>query len=156
LLNLLRSLATLNNRKMTSEKTENLAELIVDTGRLIHRKTGSFGVGNISMLRYKLLHYICEKEDPTMKDVAAFLGIAPPTATVIIRRLIAAGAIARRIREGDRRVIRVALTSTGRKIITGTRKQIIRRLRPLLQNLSKKEIESLVIILKKINKHYEE
>ena len=141
---------------MTSGKAENLAELIVDTGRLIHQKTGSFGVGNISMLRYKLLHFICEKGDPTMKDVAAFLGVAPPTATVIIRRLIALGAITRKVRKDDRRVIRVALTPTGRKIIMGTHKQIIRRLHPLLQNLTNKEIASLSIILKKINEHYEE
>jgi MarR family transcriptional regulator, organic hydroperoxide resistance regulator len=140
---------------MSNENAENLAELIVDTGRLIHRKTGSFGVGNISMLRYKLLQFVCEKRDPTMKDIAVFLGVAPPTATVIVRRLIASGAIARKVREGDRRVIRVALTAIGKKIIADTRRQVIKRLHPLLQNLTKNEIASLSIILKKINEHYE-
>ena len=141
---------------MTSKNVENLAELILDTGRLIHRKTGGFGVGNISMLRYKLLHFICEKGDPTMKDMAAFLGVAPPTATVIVRRLIASGAIARINKKGDRRVTCAALTPIGRKIIADTRRQIIARLHPLLQNLTKKEMASLFIILTKINEHYEE
>ena len=140
---------------MTNKNTEKLAELIVDAGRLIHRQTGCFGLGNISMLRFKLLQFIAEKNDPTMKDVASYLGVAPPTATIVVRRLISTGLITRESRQEDRRVVRVAITPMGKKIITNTQRKMIRKLHPMLDDLSDKETAALSAILNKIIEHYE-
>jgi DNA-binding MarR family transcriptional regulator len=140
---------------MTREKTEQLAELIVNVGRLIHKQTGCFGVGNISMLRCRLLQFISDKGDPSMKDVAAYLGVAPPTATVIVRRLVASGLIARKLRKEDGRVVRVAVTAPGKKMIVNTHKKIVGKLHPLLDGLTKKETAALGAVLNKIIAHYE-
>ena len=55
--------------------------------------------------------------DPTVKDVAAALGVASPSAVELIARMVAAGLLDRRADPDDGRVTRLHLTRVGRKLM---------------------------------------
>ena len=52
----------------------------------------------------------------TMAELAAMLGIRPPTATKTVRRLVALGLVERLPKPEDRRLIRVKLSEDGKRL----------------------------------------
>lgn len=61
--------------------------------------------------------YIAEKGTPSMKEIANYLKITPPSATAIIETMQKKGLITRVSNKKDRRTIRVALTPKAWKLL---------------------------------------
>lgn len=61
------------------------------------------------------LRALAENDGATQRDLAVMLHLSPPRVTKMLQALEAAGAVARRSDERDRRLTRVFLTSEGRR-----------------------------------------
>lgn len=59
-----------------------------------------------------------DDEAPTVKDVAAALGVASPSAVELIGRMVGAGLLERRPDGRDARLTRLHLTALGQRLVT--------------------------------------
>ncbi len=124
--------------------------LIFNTRRLIaerYRQASGF-----SLLQLETLRYIAENENPTMKDVADYLAVTPPSATALIELLVKSGKIKRLSTKGDRRVVCLSLTIGGKKALAAGFKEKTARMRALLETLSADDRKNLARILKNLLK----
>ncbi len=65
-----------------------------------------------------LLRLLIDRERCTMQEVASQLVVTPPTATGIVKKLLAHGYIERLRHEEDWRVVTITLTERGRQAVT--------------------------------------
>ncbi len=68
--------------------------------------------GQIRLLRFLVQHKCC-----TMQELADLLGVAPPTVTGMIKRMLAQEVVERIRDESDWRVVRVLPTERGRRAV---------------------------------------
>jgi DNA-binding MarR family transcriptional regulator len=88
-----------------------------------------------SMSHLEIMQYIADHGNPTMKDIAGYLKITPPSVTTLIDTMVENALVKREVATGDRRTVRVRLTP---KAVT------------LYKNLQKKKTHLLTILLKKL------
>jgi len=105
-------------------RSKRLTGLFFALKREIHdnlKRSGAIEPG--TMPRLAVLGLVREKGEATMKDVAAFLSVAPPSATALVEGIAAAGFLTRRQDPKDRRSVKLRLTPKGeRALATGMRK----------------------------------
>lgn len=139
-----------------AKKNENdLIALIFTATRLIREQMVGHGkVNPFSLIQFKVLAFVAEKENPTMKDIADFLYITSPSATSIINRLVRAGELERNYDQTDRRIVRLRLTGRGTEALDYGREAAASRMSKVIVNLNEKEIIDFNNILTKIIKSY--
>jgi DNA-binding MarR family transcriptional regulator len=71
--------------------------------------------------QYLVLSVLWEDDDQTITGIAARLDLEPSTITPLVKRLEAAGHVARKRNAADERQVRVSLTDQGRAIRAQTR-----------------------------------
>jgi len=76
---------------------------------------------------------------PTVKDVAAALGVASPSAVELIGRMVGAGLLERRSDRRDARVTRLHLTALGQRLVAELSEGHL----PRLRELSRRGVELL-------------
>jgi len=128
-----------------------LALLIMNAGRLLHQKMHEGG-GVVSMLHFKILCFVGDRAATTMKELAAFLGVTAPSATVLVNRLVRSGELKRDASPGDRRSVSVRLTPLGRETVSHDRKALVARMGSVVSRLSEREIKDLAKILNNLLK----
>jgi DNA-binding MarR family transcriptional regulator len=89
-----------------------------------------------------------------MKDMAEDLGISSPAMTPIIDKLVESGQLARSEDKLDRRVIRISITSQGKRSMEKSRAMMRSVIDKLISTLSREEQASLDQILRKLLSHY--
>jgi len=143
---------------MKNDKTINhIISLIFKASRLIHeqlRKEKKYP-DLFSGLRLEALRYIAEKKNPLMKEVADYFCITPPSATSLINPLVKSGALRRVYDKDDRRVVRLFITSKGRKELKRGLSEVDNNMRKILTQLNTDEQKNLIKILEKLSKTYE-
>jgi len=85
-----------------------------------------------------------------IKTLAKKRGISPPTATGLIDRLVRTGYVKRGADPDDRRVVMVSLTKKGEDIVGGFLTTVRSRWKKILVQLTPKEQNQYLNILKKI------
>jgi DNA-binding MarR family transcriptional regulator len=103
-----------------------------------------------SFVQLLTIQFIKERRKTTMKEVAGFLNITPPSATSLINILVKNGVLARREGVGDRRIVWLKITPKGEKILKRGYAQIAGKIKETLSCLSEKEQKALIHILEKI------
>lgn len=81
----------------------------------LNRRLRSSALGGISPTQASMLGSVDVLENPSLGDLATAEQIQPPSVTVIVRSLEAAGLITRTVDSDDRRCVRVHTTALGRK-----------------------------------------
>jgi MarR family 2-MHQ and catechol resistance regulon transcriptional repressor len=104
----------------------------------------------LPMAQMETLRLIHENKKVLMKQVADFLAITPPSATVLVNNLAAAGYVQRNSDKNDRRTIHLSLTKKGSQVLQKGTNQRCKDLEKLLRNLSHNEQFELVNILQKM------
>jgi len=133
-----------------------LISMIFAVSRLIReRAKDREKIDPFSFLRLETLRYVAEKDNPSMKDVADYLCVTPPSATSLINSLVEAGQIERIYDKDDRRFVRLAVTQKGKTALASGFKKITTRMRRLLSNLNAKERSDLFKILEKFARAYQ-
>lgn len=129
--------------------------MIFTTSRLIRERTRDQGkIDPFSYLQLETLRYVIEKGNPLMKDVASYLCITPPSATSLVRGLVKSKQLERVYDKEDRRLVRLMITTKGKKILDAGFKKKIKQMKEMLSNLSEKEVGDFIKILEKLSRAY--
>ncbi|MCL5008874.1 MAG: MarR family transcriptional regulator [Patescibacteria group bacterium] len=132
-------------------------------GEIIHFFFGAFRaiksqmgfaspIFQLPLAQMETLRFIGEKEKVQMKEVADYLAITPPSATVMVNILVDLGYVERQAGRQDRRAVRLSLTKKGRQILEKAVTQRCQRMKKLLSKLNQREQAELLGLLKKMSK----
>ena len=129
---------------MPATSADTATALYVQLGRLVRmlRREGEgvpFGPGGMSALVTLAAH----DDGLRLGELAEAEGVAPPTLTRIVQALERDGYVERSPDPDDRRAQRVALSTEGRRVITGGRASRIEVLRQRLDTLSAEDLRRL-------------
>ena len=105
-----------------------------------------------SMVQMRVLYFVDNNKNPSMKDVSEYFCISSPSATEMIERLIKSGLLTRKSNLEDRRSVNIEITAKGKKELGNAKKVASKFISKAVTNLSKKEVENFLEILRKINK----
>ncbi|WP_419908581.1 MarR family winged helix-turn-helix transcriptional regulator [Hoeflea sp.] len=89
----------------------------------------------------------------SLSAIADQLGVRAPTMTKTINRLAAQGFVDKRESESDARLSHVYLTDAGHDAVKTVRKAIRKSQKIALQEMSPKDVKSLVRLLKKVEEN---
>ncbi|HHE76400.1 MAG TPA: MarR family transcriptional regulator [Candidatus Parcubacteria bacterium] len=144
----------MNSNNKTINRT---ISLIFKTSRLIRERLRKEKKrpDPFSVLRLEALRYIAEKKSPLMKEVADYFCITPPSATSLINPLVRSGMLKRVYDKNDRRIIHLFISSKGRKELKRGFDEINNNMKKFLTQLNMNELKSLIRILEKLSKIYE-
>jgi DNA-binding MarR family transcriptional regulator len=131
-------------------RIDRIISLIFTTRRMMHEQKEPNKGKNCSFLHMISLNYVHERK-PLMKDIAGFLGVAPPSATSLINTLIKSELVNRQADAGDRRSVRIVISKKGAAFLEGHKKQMAEKMRANLGRLTVTEQQQLEKILTKIN-----
>jgi len=106
----------------------------------------------ISFLRLETIRYISEHKSPSMNDVSRHLCISLPSTTSLINQIVKMGHIKRMGDKTDRRIVRLAITKKGKKMLELRFKRLSRRMKETLSCLDQEDIENLIRTLKKLSR----
>lgn len=95
----------------------------------------------LSMSQYHLLEPLARAEDGTMcvGAVAESAGVSPPSATRMLDGLVRRGLVERRRDAEDRRLVHVALTDEGRRLLRAKRERMVAARTEIFDALSPSE-----------------
>lgn len=130
--------------------TENIITQFFALGRIIKLQLHSQNPG-ITLQQVETLRLIHEKQAVTMKDLADFLAITPPSATVIADGLVRPGFLGRRRDPKNRRAVYLHITKKGREHLDKACKIRSHTFKKLLNNLNKSEQLTLFRLMRKLS-----
>jgi len=103
-----------------------------------------------SPVQWHTLHFIKDRKNPLMKDLADHLSITPPSATSLIDGLVESKMLKRDFDKHDRRAVRLVITAKGDKAIQKGFNHMSEQIKKIFACLDKKEQKQLISIYKKI------
>src|SRR5579864_2961164 len=134
---------------MKENTTDEIVSAFFNTFRVFKQKLDmSNPLYQMPLAHMEALRFIEENKQVLMKDVADFLAITPPSATVLINNLVALGYVQRGEDKNDRRIIRLSLTKKGVNVLQKSIKERCVKFKKLLKNLNKKDQMQFLHILK--------
>ena len=110
--------------------------------RLARRLRQQSGVGE-SPTQLSALATVERRGSITLGALAEAERVKPPTMTAAVTRLEADGLLARQVDESDRRIVRVTITPTGRKLLARNRSRKTAELERRLVRLSPEDRRTL-------------
>lgn len=105
---------------------------------------------DLSKLDILALGYISQKDQLIMSELAKGLNVGVSTSTGIIDRLIKKGLVFRERNHGDRRIVRVKLTTKGKETALVYQKQMREIFGKMMNRLTGNEQRRLISIMEKI------
>jgi len=117
---------------------------------MLRRYTGALGRGLISLPQFTSLDLINSHGSMKMKDIAGELNISLPAATGMIDRLHHMGLVKREFDLKDRRIVKIALTPKGKRILDNTKENRKKAIEDVFSELSAKERENYLNIVRKV------
>jgi len=133
---------------MRDNSTDQIVSAFFNTFRVFKQQLDlNNPIFHLPLAQMEALRFIGEKKKVLMKEVADFLAITPPSATVLVNNLVSLGFVERGFDKNDRRTIRLSLTKKGSLILQKSIKERCKKLTKLLNNLSKKQQVELLDIL---------
>lgn len=137
-----------------SKKSANndLVSLIFSTSRFIKESIRKSSLGSLTMTQLETLGYILRNPNHTMRDVAEYLSIAPPSATEIVDSLSKEKYVERVANSKDRREVKLRATKKGKLARDKAKKISEKRIREATAKLTALEKKQLIKILQKIVK----
>lgn len=100
-------------------------------------------------LRLETLRYIDERAPATMHDIARYLRIKAPSATSLVSNLEKAGWV-KRLTTTDKRVVRIALSAKGEKMLREYREGSTEVMRRVFSRLPERDLTALTRILLRV------
>jgi DNA-binding MarR family transcriptional regulator len=135
-----------------SSDTTKIFSLLFAIGRRLREEHGhGKKSAAYSLLHFHTLRYIQERRRPLMRDVAAYLCITPPAATLLVSTLVQDKFLVRSFDKKDRRGVHLALTERGKKFLSRAVRARMKVLHTLFSALSPKERTELIAMLEKMS-----
>lgn len=132
--------------------SENILSLMFAIGRRM-RDEGQNGKHSFSssMLHFQTLRYVQEQGRPFMHDVAGYLCVTPPAATLMIDGLVKDKLLSRSLYAKDRRAVRVTITKHGKTFLAQGIRKKANKLKKIFSVLTPRERAQFITILEKIS-----
>jgi MarR family 2-MHQ and catechol resistance regulon transcriptional repressor len=105
---------------------------------------------SISIPKIGVLHLIYFGNNPTINDVASFMGVSLPSVSAVVDDLENLGMIKRTRGKDDRRVVHLSITKKGRTFLEKRMSLICRRMKNVFGKLPPSDLEKLLEIYQKI------
>ena len=142
---------------MKNRKNNDIEIKLEDAMLAFHRKVMFELVKEAKRLKFtpsqlEVLHYVAEKENPTMKDIAEHLHIKPPSVTTIIEALVAKKLLQKEFDEKDKRITRILITRKCWKLFSVLKNKKVIILKNLFSQLNIEDKKALIKIFNTINK----
>jgi DNA-binding MarR family transcriptional regulator len=103
--------------------------------------------GQLTPAQMKVLKLTSQAQDPTVGDVAAFLGVSGAAASKAIDRLVRRGFLARAAGKADRRASELAVTPAGQCMLAAFENVRKRRLAEVFERYSPEELRRAAELL---------
>jgi DNA-binding MarR family transcriptional regulator len=123
-----------------------------EMGRLLRHEIVSDGGDMCSYLHSETLRFIDERGTPSMRDIAEYLKITPPSVTAQVTALVEDGVLERIADTADRRIIRLRLSKKGKSILQENMHLRSKAFSKIIAHLSKKDTQELTRILSVITR----
>ncbi|HMP72034.1 MAG TPA: MarR family transcriptional regulator [Kiritimatiellia bacterium] len=94
---------------------------------------------SLTPAQYGVLHWLGERDQATMHELADALGLKASTATMVVDRLVEAGWVRREPSQVDRRSVLVAATGSGREVQAKTMAERVKGLKRTFEPLTPEE-----------------
>ena len=108
--------------------------------------------GQITLPQLWALQHLARQHGCPMNDVANFLGISRPACTGLIDRLLSQGLVRREPDRHDRRIVRVAITAKGQRILDNIWEQKRRMLVKIFGQISPSDRTQYLATLERVVK----
>lgn len=105
---------------------------------------------DLTFSQVEVLRFIGSSGKETMKSIADYLKISPPSATEIVTEMEKKGLVNRKNNKIDRRVIFIVLTSTAKKLFVSVSKRkevLLEKMISKLNEADRKTLERIIRIL---------
>jgi DNA-binding MarR family transcriptional regulator len=129
---------------------ENLAscvrELMDTTPQIVQAIRVEMRLGrgsNLTIPQFRTLRFIQSNADPSLSDLAEFLGLTLPSVSKLVDGLVKQELVIRHDSARDRRCLELEITPTGKKIVNSARTSAQVNLAKKLSGLSEKELRSV-------------
>jgi DNA-binding MarR family transcriptional regulator len=132
-----------------------LSALFFSTRQIIRSNLRGEKPDQNAWLRCETLRFVDSAHNPTMHDIARRLRVTPPSATSLVIQLEKAGWVRREKRSGDKRVVRVSLTTRGKRSLAQYRKKATITMHRVFSKLPRREVDQLVGILRRVNEAHD-
>lgn len=136
---------------MMSDITGQIIQAAFEIGRALRTKVMK-RADLIQMAQLHALAFIRAKKGITMKELACMLNITSPSATVFVDRLEKMGLVMRRHDRRDRKIIRLSVTPSGKRILREKMAEKKELVAAILSALSYDDQRTLLTLLKKMIK----
>ena len=133
-----------------SSRIDKIVSLIFATRKMLHEQKDQHKGKNCSFLHLITLGFI-QQHEPLMKDIAGFLGVAPPSATSLVNTLSKSELIYREADKTDRRNVKIMISKKGEKFLEAHKSIMAETMRAKLKKLSAAQQQQLENILEQIN-----
>jgi DNA-binding MarR family transcriptional regulator len=99
--------------------------------------------GRLTPPQFRILNYLYVSPGASLSEVAAYLGVRLPTASVMLVKLAAEGYVLRSRHPNSRRRMQLVLTEHGQQVTTSVRTALFNRLRNGLDRMEEAERAAL-------------
>jgi len=103
-----------------------------------------------SPVQWQALHFVKENKKASMRDLADYLCVTPPSATSLTAGLVNSKFLKRNFDKADRRTVRLTITAIGQKTMKKEFERISDQMKKVLLCLDQKEQKQLISIYKKV------
>jgi DNA-binding MarR family transcriptional regulator len=110
---------------------------------------------SLSFSGIRTLIFFQKKGEPTMKEVADYLCVTPPSATSMMNHYVKSGLLERLYDKTDRRIVRLRLTQKGQTVLQAGNKVLCATLENTLSSLSQAQILEFKKILEALSSSYQ-
>ena len=136
---------------MKTSKLSELTSLFFTMKQILRQQLPSTGHSDPNTwLRFETLRFVAEHKDPTMQEVAQYLRVKAPSATSLIAHLAKTGLIERKGEKGDKRIVRISLTTCGKREFKNYTGRSTTAMRKAFSKLDDREISELISILRRL------
>lgn len=123
----------------------------------MHRKmrvrlSNALSQGKITIPQYHILFYLFDKGKATMHEIAEHLLVSPAAVTGLVDKLVKMSFVCRKFSPSDRRVIIIALTERGKKVISKIKNQTDKLFLKVFKKLSAQERKDFLKVAEKMEK----
>lgn len=130
---------------------KDLISAIMNVGRILKEKIHSSKcLSDFSPAEIEVLTFLRKNKNSTMRAVADYLHIKPPSVTSTIDHLAKRRVVKRAYTVEDRREVRLVVTEKGIKLLQAKQEKIHKAIKKIFNPLSKKDKEVLIKIFEKI------
>ncbi len=143
----------MNAVDILSEKVEELQEKIHKMKKETVNDEHHLYPGEFALIKFIVKYNEEHKINPTLVIVSNTVGVSQATVTTIADRLTKKGLITKETSVSDKRAKYVALTEKGREFLKFNRVRYTDSIRALAEALGEEDVNTLIALLEKINKH---